>query len=145
VPRSRISKLEVTRGRRSRWGIGVVIGAGAGLGVVASNPPSSADRFQVNGGAVAVSGAIGAASGALVGAVLRTDRWTTVPGGTMTLSIRPASGRGVALAMRVSFQKQGLEESISPVNLTRSGPATRTAALAGYPQWFDGPDGVARG
>lgn len=105
VPRSRISKLEVTRGRTSRWGIGVVIGAGAGVlpGVVASNPPSSADRFQVDGGAVAVCGAIGAASGALVGAALRTDRWTTVPGSTMTLSIGPASGRGVALAMRVSF------------------------------------------
>ena len=41
VPRSRIAKLEVTRGKKSRWGIGALIGAGAGvlLGVVASNPP----------------------------------------------------------------------------------------------------------
>jgi hypothetical protein len=105
VPRSRIAKLEVMRGSKSRWGIGALIGAGAGalLGVVASNPPSSADHFQVDGGAVAVCGVVGAAAGALVGAVLRTDRWTTVPGDTVTLSIGPVSGRGVALAMRVSF------------------------------------------
>jgi hypothetical protein len=105
VPRFRIAKLEVLRGSKSRWGIGALIGAGAGvlLGLVASNPPSSADHFQVDGGAVAVCGAVGAAGGALVGAVLRTDRWTTVPGDTVTLGIGPVSGRGVALAMRVSF------------------------------------------
>jgi hypothetical protein len=105
VSRSQIAKLEVVRGEKSHWGTGALIGAGAGvlLGVVASNPPSSADGFQVDGGAVAVCGAVGAAGGALVGAVLRTDRWTTVPGDTVTLSIGPVPGRGVALAMKVSF------------------------------------------
>jgi hypothetical protein len=105
VPRSRITKLEVVKGKKSRWAIGALVGAGAGvlLGVVASNPPSSADQFQIDGGAVAVCGAVGAAGGALVGAVLRTDRWTSVPADTVTLSIGPVPGPGIALAMRVSF------------------------------------------
>jgi hypothetical protein len=105
VPRSRIAKLEVAKGQKSHWGVGALIGTGVGvlLGVLASNPPSSASEFQVDAGAVAVCGAVGAAGGALVGALVRTDRWTTVPRDAVTLTIGPVHGPGVALAVELSF------------------------------------------
>ena len=104
VPRSGIAKLEVTRGRKSHWVTGALIGAGwgVGVGVLFSNPPSSADHFSIDTGALAAGVVMGATLGALIGAVLRTDRWTTVPGAA-TLRIGPVPGRGVALSMRVSF------------------------------------------
>jgi hypothetical protein len=105
VRRSQITKLELTRGKMSRWRTGALIGAawGVGFGVVLSNPPSSAEHFDVNGGAVAAGVLIGASPGGLIGAALHTDRWTSVSPGAVTLGIRPLPGHGVALATRVSF------------------------------------------
>lgn len=105
VTRSQIAKLEVARGKKSRAGTGALVGAGwgVGLGVLLSNPPSSGQRLEVNGSAVTAGVVAGATLGALVGVVLRTDRWTTAPADKLTLSIGPVPGRGVALAMRFSF------------------------------------------
>ena len=105
LPRSSIATIEVARGTRSRWKGGALVGAGwgVGLGLLLSNPPSSATEFSVDGGALAAGIAAGAAMGALVGAMRKTDRWITVPPGAIALSIQPARGQGVNLAMTVSF------------------------------------------
>jgi hypothetical protein len=105
VPRSRIVRLEVARGTRPCFARCALLGVGAGvaLGVLLSNPPSSATQFSIDGGALASSIAVGAALGTLAGLVWRTDKWTTVPGNELALTIGPSSGRGVAVAMKVAF------------------------------------------
>lgn len=106
VPRSRIDKLEVARGTKSHLRTGALLGMAAGLagGIVLSNPPSSAQSFEVNGGAVAASVLVSGTIGALVGAMIRTTRWTTLPVDKLTLGVGPAPQRGgVALALRFSW------------------------------------------
>lgn len=105
VGRSAIESLEVARGKKSRAAAGAVIGAVAGvlLGALASNPPSSAEGFSISPGAVILCGAVGAATGGLIGSLRKTDRWVPVSGDGLKLSLAPAVHGGAAIAVRVSF------------------------------------------
>ena len=105
LPRSDIATIEVARGTRSRWRTGALIGAGwgLGLGLLLSNPPSSATGFSVDGGALAAGVVAGAAMGGLIGALLKTDRWIAVPAGAVALRIQPTPERGMSVAMTVAF------------------------------------------
>jgi hypothetical protein len=107
IPMTLVQRLEVSRGKKSHWIAGALAGAGGGLALTAlyCNDPPLGGKCDSGEWAhtAAFFGGIGAAGGALIGAVIRTDRWTTVPPNTLTLSVSPAPGRGVALAMRLSF------------------------------------------
>jgi hypothetical protein len=105
VARSRIVRLEVARGTKPCFARCALLGVGSGLalGVLLSNPPSSATKFSIDGGALVSSVAVGAALGVLGGLVWQTERWTTVPGNELALAIGPIPGRGLAVAMKVSF------------------------------------------
>lgn len=81
VPRSRVLRLEVSRGQRSYWRAGAALGSLLGTGVgyltvqgktydLGDNTPT----FQVLG-----SMAIGAIIGGVVGASIHRDRWQVLP------------------------------------------------------------------
>ena len=106
--RSEIVKLEVARGKKSHWMAGSLVGLLGGLALTAAyctNPSpfggecSSGDYAAVG----ALFGGIGAASGALVGVLIRTDRWKAVPADRINVGVRPVSGHGLGLTVRLSF------------------------------------------
>ena len=105
-----VRKLEVSTARRSHWrlgaGIGFLVGASAGVIAVAS---SGEDVFcgELASGAQCVLlgagflGAVGIPVGAIVGALVRTDRWQEVP--LDRLSIRALPQRDGTLSLMVSL------------------------------------------
>jgi len=107
VARSDVAKLEVVRGKKSHWLAGALAGAGGGLALTAlyCNDPPLGDTCDSGewAGTAAFFGGIGAASGALVGALIRTDRWETVPADGLKVSVSPVPGHGLALALRLTF------------------------------------------
>lgn len=96
LPRSTITKIEVSRGHRRRVGEGALVGAVAGLAVFALIEASctgecepAENRAALAAGAVAV----GAVAGAGVGALARSERWEPVPwavSGPRSTRLRPA-------------------------------------------------------
>ena len=109
IPLSDLAKLEISRGRKGHWLVGALIGTGVGLGAgllatSANNAddPASNDPISGAAGAIAeqtfdvgivfVSTLAGAGIGALVGALIKTEKWeevpipTTVPKGPATVA-----------------------------------------------------------
>jgi hypothetical protein len=78
IPRSQIAKIELWRGKKSHWLAGLGVGAvGGGLFAI---PYCSGWGGCTEGealGSVVAFGMIGAAGGALIGGMIRTDRWET--------------------------------------------------------------------
>ena len=98
IGRASMLRLELSRGRGSRWllggGIGLVVG-GVGTYLVLNTGGSTAlcDR-SANQDAIAsrecagltlLGGVAGAALGALVGGMFRSERWTDVPAARLTI------------------------------------------------------------
>jgi len=112
-----VRALEVRDGTRSHWLIGAGGGLVAGtLGMVAvlnsGGSTASCDRSANQDalssgeclGLYALGGAGGAGIGALVGSLIRTDRWRPVPLERLSLGPRPWSaggGVGLAVSLRV--------------------------------------------
>jgi hypothetical protein len=109
---SGLTRLEVSRGRRSgagkgaRLGFGVGAGAGLVLGVAAAAENCSGFCPEAGPGeiliAAAILGGVGAGIGALIGSASHGERWQRVTPGRPELKLR--SGRegvriGVALRM----------------------------------------------
>jgi len=88
IARSDIGRMQVRMGTRGNWVIGAVIGAGVGLGVgLATALPQNCGESWEWGyelcrttrlGTPVAAGVIGAAAGALLGGLVRSDRWETV-------------------------------------------------------------------
>ena len=105
--RSEIAKFEVVRGKKSHWLGGAVAGAAGGLVLAmlfCNEPPlggscHSSERVRT----AAFFGGIGAAGGALVGVLIRTDRWENVPADGLKVGVSPVPGRGLALTVRLRF------------------------------------------
>jgi hypothetical protein len=106
LPLASITKLEVSRGRRSRVGKGAVIGllAGAGAGVLLG----ALDLAQEEGGAeyvllgwAGLGAGAGALFGAVLGAVIRVDRWEPVR--LYPVRVGLGSQRNGALTLSLSF------------------------------------------
>ena len=106
---ARISRIEVSRGRKGHIaagiGLGLLGGAGTGalLGALAAPKTSKG-----NGIHVALGAGIGAGAGMLVGAGIgaflwRTERWTAVPSNRWHVSAWPAGPGGFTLALSVRF------------------------------------------
>jgi hypothetical protein len=86
VSRTAINRLQVSRGRHSKAGLGALIGLATGLGggLVAGTIAHRETQFIniTTGGVVlitALGGAVGAGLGALIGSAFKADRWETVP------------------------------------------------------------------
>ncbi len=104
-PLNSISRLEVSRGARSRWRAGAVtgflVGAGGTFALLnqgdSTNPcDSSANQDAMGMGAcvglATLGGVAGAGLGALVGKLLRTEDWHKVPADRMRVSLGPRTG-----------------------------------------------------
>ncbi len=109
MPRELVTRLEVSRGQRSKRGTGAVIGflLGAGVGAVVGVASCQADgqgdcRRDAALIGVAAVGALGAGIGAIVGAG-KTDRWEEVPLDQLRVSFAPQRDGRIALGVLVRF------------------------------------------
>jgi len=106
--RSEIARLDVFQGRKSYGVAGGLIGASAlfvGALMVCSddifcNGADGSDDTAKN--ALAAAGA-GGLIGGLLGMLIRSDRWTSVPVDRVRVAIAPVRARGVALSVSVGF------------------------------------------
>jgi hypothetical protein len=114
MPFAAASRIEVSRGRRSRpWrgaGHGFLAGAVTGGRTATSattsrSPAAPATTTATAGGAASravegafAAGAIGAAAGLVLGITLRSETWRRVPTTRVGLAA-PASGRGAGAAL----------------------------------------------
>jgi hypothetical protein len=111
---SAVSRLAVNRGYRSNWlagaGVGLLVGAGATYLVLNSGGSTSlCDRASNQDamssgeclGATALGGVAGAGLGALVGSLIRSERWEDLPIERLRVGLAPR--RGVTLDLRVAF------------------------------------------
>lgn len=80
IPRAQIERFQVSRGRRSHWFTGALVGGlvGAGAGAVPAIGLAQAGYDDTEILAVAGFG-IGAAAGGILGALIRSERWQVAP------------------------------------------------------------------
>lgn len=109
IPLGSITRLEVSRGRKSAAGWGAAIGFGIGAGWIAvlaatlpHEPAEASSAGEVARG-IAVSGGIGAGLGALVGLAIRSDSWEEVPLDRVPVGVLPQCGRGSAFSVSFAF------------------------------------------
>ncbi len=104
-----VTRVRVVRGRRGHLLAGVFVGAavGAAAGLIAISPEGtctgSGNYGALCGGVVAVSVGAGAAFGALVGALVRTERWVPVPLDQLRVSFAPQRDGRFGLGLSVQF------------------------------------------
>jgi hypothetical protein len=95
MARADVRRMHVRSGTRGNWATGAAIGAGVGFaaGLASAVTTDCSDQFLQDlcqTGQVAapfVAGALGAGIGALLGGLIRTDRWETVSFGRRGLAI----------------------------------------------------------
>jgi hypothetical protein len=116
IPRASVGSLRISMGKRAHKGLGAVFGALAlgATGFAAEVDPDdcgpNSNAFCSRGEAIAVSTLGGALLGALVGAVVKTERWQNVS--VEVLAPRSAAGpgapapgrRGTAVGARVALR-----------------------------------------
>lgn len=97
------SELQVSRGHRSHWLLGLGIGAvlGGSLGVATALQCDSDEAAACYIGAPLGLGG-GMVLGALIGSTVRSERWRTVDASWLTVSAVPAGG-GVPRSGALSF------------------------------------------
>jgi MFS family permease len=108
LPLASVTRLEVSRGRKSHTLIGLGIGfiGGAAIGGLV------ATGFDEGGGdwgnyflvGAAIGGAAFGAIGAGIGALVKSDRWEEVPLDQLRVSLVPQRDGRFALGLSVSFQ-----------------------------------------
>jgi hypothetical protein len=112
VPLDSVTRLEVSRGRKSHLleGIGIGFLAGAGLGALVGAAVDCTQLLGTTSNQASCTGlgaAAGAASGLLIGAAVgalnKTDRWEEVPLDRLRVSVGPQRDGRFALAMSFSF------------------------------------------
>ncbi len=114
LPLASVARLEVSQGQESRTlkgaGIGSLIGAGAGLAsaAIACAITGDCDSGDPYTGLVYLSlGVLGAAAGALTGAIIgstkEVDRWVDVPLERVRFGLTPSEHLGLTVSARVAF------------------------------------------
>lgn len=107
--RQAITRLEVRTGRHRRALKGAIIGAGIGvatLGLAAAMYHGDGGGSSDAKSTAALFGQFalgGAAWGAGIGALIKTDRWSPVPLDRVHVGLGPTRGRGAALSVSVGF------------------------------------------
>ena len=118
APWPSITRLEVTRGRKSHGGpgaafgalIGIPLGAVVGLAIYQECVPHGpfgclfdwGPEYSALGGAL-VGGLGGVVVGALIGATIETDRWEEVPLDQLRVSFGPQRDGRFGLGLSVRF------------------------------------------
>ena len=108
LPVASVTRLEVSRGRKSRVALGAGIGALTGaatLAVIGANLNVCDGGYE--GACAGVGAGVGAVGGALVGlvigAVTKTDRWEEVPLDQLRVSLAPQRDGQFALGLSFAF------------------------------------------
>jgi hypothetical protein len=100
VPIASLTRLEVSRGRKSlvTWGavVGVLVGGTLSFALINSSEASDARITS----AVLFAG-LGGLAGALGGSYIRYDDWETVPLGQLRVGLTPEAGDGIALSISI--------------------------------------------
>lgn len=112
VPIAAIERLEVSRGRRSRWllGLGLGMAVGGATGALAGyatgdeDPPcwvicTAGDKAAFLG---VTLGVVGGVVGVVAGALSKGDRWQEVPRERLRVTVAPTR-TGVVLGARLAF------------------------------------------
>jgi hypothetical protein len=114
VSRQAITQLEVSTGRRghARTGliIGAVVGAASGavvplnFGCTQAQIAAGDSSCIVSRGTMITYGVLGDAGlGALIGHLIKSDRWSSVPPERIRVSVAPSGGRGARMSMSASW------------------------------------------
>lgn len=113
VPRASVTRLEVSRGRKSNEGPGAVVGVVVGglLGVVGGATGCAGDGFTMATGQCALSvlgggvvvGLVGLVFGQEIGRSIKTDRWEQVPLDQLRVSFLPQVGGSFGVGLTVAF------------------------------------------
>lgn len=102
VPRESITQLEVSTGKRRRALKGLIVGAG--LGTLVYGAMGVGTTVDASHGEAALVGlGVGAAWGVGIGALIKADRWSSVPLERVQFGLAPTRGKGLGLALSVSF------------------------------------------
>lgn len=105
VPRSAITQIEVSTGKRRRALRGMLIGAGVGVVALAvtAGTACTSDCDEGWGEVVLLGAGMGALYGAGIGALIKTDRWATAPLASVRVALAPVRGRGAQLQVVLRF------------------------------------------
>jgi len=105
---ARISRIEVSRGRKGHIaagvGLGFLAGAGTGALIGALSAPKGAE--EGSGVYIALGAGVGAGIGMLVGAgfgAIKTEQWEVLPSSRWHVSAWPAGSGGFTLALSLRF------------------------------------------
>jgi hypothetical protein len=104
LARNRLIRIQVSRGRRSRWALGAGVGLAAGFGVGAlveaalcsgkgERPACVSNGYMIFG---AVGAGLGALTGGMVGSNMVTETWQDVPAERIGVGLGMVEGRIVA-------------------------------------------------
>lgn len=109
-----LDRLEISRGTRSRWlpgaGAGLIVGGVATWAITYHGGSTSPCDRSANqdalsasecAGVVALGAVAGAALGAGIGSLIRTERWETIRGDGLDIGLAP--GRGAQIRVRLGL------------------------------------------
>ena len=104
VSRASITRIEVSTGRKSHWlagvGIGLVLGAGAGVALTCPTYCGDIDNGFVVPLAAATLGGVGMLVGGLIGAATHSEHWSAAS--LPIVAIQPGIGRqGLAISVGI--------------------------------------------
>ena len=105
VPVSAITRCLVHDGTSGHFGTGVLVGAAVGCGtslLVVAVDDDSDDFIDLSGFVIGAGTVGGAVIGGLIGAFARTDKWKSVPIGSLSLGVQPVNDgkAGISLTLR---------------------------------------------
>jgi len=116
IPLGRLRQVEVSRGRKGHWragaGVGFLVGVGAAVAFEAGSGSTAPCDQEQNQDAMSSGECLGIAAagvalstglGALVGGLVRTERWQEVPVEGLRLTMVPRPGRRLGLGIAFTF------------------------------------------
>jgi len=104
IERGKIERAQRYQGEHRNWGRGLLVGAGVGLTFALLADIVAHEEGDEGVGALYLSFAIlGAAPGTLIGGLIKTDQWKTVPVENLTVSTRVDRAYQVQLVLSASF------------------------------------------
>jgi len=109
IPRSALTRLEVSRGRSSKWATGLVLGLlggaliGAAVLLTIDDPPSGLPAKDWAAVGAVLGAPPGMVLGTAIGASIRADRWEQVSLDRLRVSFAPQRDGRFGLGLSVKF------------------------------------------